>query len=133
MLIHSSSCSFCFFFILKLIMSFLFLLLDSGISFNSFTSCSFFHRCSDKRQIFFMSGTYVCQWNSPVFQLMIGFCSCNQGKPKIIFCFLRPVRNSHWVWDCPLIVNERLTYCLIVPCLFSVPSTFSAFIGLSRL
>src|ERR1700678_192350 len=129
MLIHSSSCSFCFFFILKLIMSFLFLLLDSGISFNSFTLFLFFHRCSDKRQIFFMSGTYVCQQNSPVLQLMIGFCSCNQGKPRIIFCFLSPVRNSRWVWDFPLIVNDTSTYCLIVPHLFSVPSTLSAFIG----
>src|SRR5271168_1000326 len=30
-------------------------------------------------------------------QLMTGFCSCNQGKPKMIFCFPRPVRNNGWV------------------------------------
>src|ERR1700678_4492966 len=63
-----------------------------GIFFNSFTSCSFFHHCSVKRRIFFMSGTRVCQQNSPVLQLMIGFCSCNQGKPRMILCFPRPVR-----------------------------------------
>src|ERR1700678_4814480 len=56
----------------------------SGISFNSFSSSSFFHHCSVKRQIFFESGTRVCQRNSPVFQLMIGFCSCNQGKPRVL-------------------------------------------------
>src|ERR1700678_2524764 len=104
-----------------------------GILFNSFSSCSFFHRCSVKRRIFFQSGTRVCQRNSPVFQLMTGFCSCNQGKPKIIFCFPRPVRNNRWVWGRPLIVNVRSTYCLIVPRLFSVPSTLRAFIGFSRL
>src|SRR5271168_2443509 len=70
---------------------------SSGISFNSFVSFSFFHRCSDKRRIFFMSGMCVCQRNSPVLQLMIGFCSCSQGKPRMILCFLRPVRNSRWV------------------------------------
>src|ERR1700678_4170574 len=43
---------------------------SSGISFNSFSSSSFFHRCSVKRRIFFQSGTRVCQRNSPVFQLM---------------------------------------------------------------
>src|ERR1700678_2250894 len=32
----------------------------SGISFNSFSSSSFFHRCSVKRRIFFQSGTRVC-------------------------------------------------------------------------
>src|ERR1700678_2880459 len=68
-----------------------------GILFNSFASCSFFHRCSVKRCIFFMSGTRVCQRNSPVLQLMIGFCSCNQGKPRMILCFPRPVRNNCWV------------------------------------
>src|SRR5271155_3289375 len=67
------------------------------IFFNSFVSCSFFHCCSVKRRIFFMSGTRIGQQNSPVFQLMIGFCSCNQGKPRMILCFLRPVRNSRWV------------------------------------
>src|SRR5271168_2328308 len=67
---------------------------SSGISFSS---SSFFHRCSVKQRIFFQSGTRVCQQNSPVFQLMTGFCSCNQGKPKIIFCFPRPVRNNCWV------------------------------------
>src|ERR1700678_541245 len=103
-----------------------------GILFNSFASCSFFHRCSVKQRIFFMSGTHVCQQNSPVLQLMIGFCSCNQGKPRMILCFPRPVRNSRWVWDFPLIVNDRSTYCLIVPRLFSVPSTFNAFISFSR-
>src|SRR5271155_622707 len=106
---------------------------SSGISFNSFSSSSFFHRCSVKRRIFFQSGTRVCQRNSPVFQLMIGFCSCNQGKPKMIFCFPRPVRNNRWVWGRPLIVNVRSAYCLIVPRLFSVPSTLRAFIGFSRL
>src|ERR1700678_145305 len=45
---------------------------SSGISFNSFSSSSFFHRCSVKRRIFFQSGTRVCQRNSPVFQLMAG-------------------------------------------------------------
>src|ERR1700678_4551610 len=104
----------------------------SGISFNSFISFSFFHCCSVKRQIFFMSGTRVCQQNSPVLQLMIGFCFCNQGKPRMILCFPRPVRNNRWVWDFPLIVNDRSTYCLIVPRLFSVPSTFNAFISFSR-
>src|SRR5271168_304616 len=69
----------------------------TGISFNSFVSCSFFHHCSVKRRIFFMSGTRVCQQNFPVLQLMIGFCSCNQGKPRMILCFPRPVRNSRWV------------------------------------
>src|SRR5271168_2947648 len=102
-----------------------------GILFNSFASCSFFHCCSVKRRIFFMSGTRIGQQNSPVFQLMIGFCSCNQGKPRMILCFLRPVRNSCWVWGRPLIVNVRSTYCLIVPRLFSVPSTLRAFIGFS--
>src|ERR1700678_2667700 len=91
-----------------------------GILFNSSASCSFFHRCSVNRRIFFISGTRVCQQNSPVLQLMIGFCSCNQGKPRMIFCFPRPVRKSHWVWDFLLIVNDRSTYCLIVPHLFSV-------------
>src|SRR6202522_1230914 len=94
----------------------------SGISFNSFISFSFFHRCSVNRRIFFMSVTRVCQRNSPVLQLMIGFCSCSQGKPRMILCFPRPVRKSHWVWDFPLIVNDRSTYCLIVPHLFLVPS-----------
>src|ERR1700678_2604230 len=70
---------------------------SSGISFNFFSSYSFFHHCSVKRRIFFQSGTRVCQRNSPVFQLMTGFCSCNQGKTKIIFCFPRPVRNNRWV------------------------------------
>jgi hypothetical protein len=32
-----------------------------------------------------------------------------------------------------LMVNDRSMYCLIVPCLFSVPSMFYAFIGFSRL
>src|ERR1700678_4425173 len=63
---------------------------SSGISFSS---SSFFHRCSVRRRIFFQSGTHVCQQNSPVFQLIIGFCSCNQGKPKMIFCFPRPRPN----------------------------------------
>src|SRR5271168_2422398 len=60
--------------------SFLCLFFNSlvGILFNSFASCSFFHRCSVKRWIFFMSGTCVCQPNSPVLQLMIGFCSCTK-------------------------------------------------------
>src|SRR5271155_223185 len=75
-----------------------------GILFNSFASCSFFHHCSVKRRIFFMSGTRVCQRNSPVLQLMIEFSSCNQGKPRMILCFPRPVRNSRWVWGRPLIV-----------------------------
>src|SRR5271168_1406970 len=39
---------------------------SSGISFNSFSSSSFFHCCSVKRQIFFQSGTRVCQQNFPV-------------------------------------------------------------------
>src|ERR1700678_1358711 len=34
-----------------------------GIFFNSFSSSSFFHRCSVKRRIFFQSGTRVCQRN----------------------------------------------------------------------
>src|ERR1700675_2710853 len=69
----------------------------SGISFNSFSSSSFFHRCSVQRRIFFQSGTRVCQRHSPVFQLMTGLCSCNQGKLKMIFCFPSPVRNDCWV------------------------------------
>src|ERR1700678_1390882 len=40
----------------------------SEISFNFFSSSSFFHRCSVKRWIFFQSGTRVCQRNSPVLQ-----------------------------------------------------------------
>src|ERR1700678_2154484 len=68
-----------------------------GILFNSFASCLFFHHCSVKQRIFFMSGTRVCQQNSPVLQLMIGFCSCNQGKPRMILCFPRAVMNSRWV------------------------------------
>src|ERR1700678_1985722 len=68
-----------------------------GILFNSSASCSFVHRRSVNRRIFFISGTRVCQRNSPVLQLMIGFCSCNQGKPRMILCFLRPVRNHRWV------------------------------------
>src|ERR1700678_2821765 len=68
-----------------------------GILFNSSASCSFFHRCSVNRRIFFISGTRVCQRNSPVLQLMIGFCSCNQGKPRMTLCFPRPVRNNRWV------------------------------------
>src|SRR6202522_4086448 len=43
---------------------------SSGISFNSFSSSSFFHCCSVKRRTFFQSGARVCQRNSPVFQLM---------------------------------------------------------------
>ena len=86
MSIHLSSCSFSFFFVSQQVF-----VSSSGIFFNSFISSSFFHHCSDKRRIFFVSGMHVCQQNSPVFQLMIGFCSCNQGKPKIIFCFPRPV------------------------------------------
>src|ERR1700678_4065745 len=46
---------------------------SSGISFNSFSSSSFFHRRPVTRRIFFQSGTLVCQQNSPVFQLMTGF------------------------------------------------------------
>src|ERR1700678_3800599 len=72
-----------------------------GICSNSFVSFLFFHCCSVKRWIFFISGMYFCYWNSPILQLMIGFCSCSQGKPKS-------------------------TYCLIVPHLFLIPLTLRA-------
>src|ERR1700678_3103002 len=91
---------------------------STEISFNFFVSSLFFHCCSVKRWILFMSGMRVCQQNSPVLQLIIGFCSCSQGKPRMILCFPRPVRKSRWVWDFPLIVNDKLTYCLIDPLLF---------------
>ena len=67
--------------------------------------------------------------NSPVFQLILGFCSFNHGKPSMIFCFPRQDTNN---WDfivLLLMVRSRLTKWVIFPSLFTVPSTFLAVIG----
>ena len=70
------------------------------------------------------------QEKSPVFQLMSGFCSCSQGKPRIIFCFPNPVTNKQRFIFFLLISAFNSTKEVIVPLLFFVPSTFRAHRGL---
>ena len=70
--------------------------------------------------------SFLRQAISPVFQLMSGFCWFNQGNPRIIRSFPSPVINSWVLVLLPFISNSRSTYVLIVPRLFSVPSTLKA-------
>ena len=66
------------------------------------------------------------QANSPIFQLMSGFCWFSQGNPRIICSFPSTVINSWVLVFLPFISSSRSTYVLIVPRLFSVPSTLKA-------
>ena len=68
---------------------------------------------------------------SPVRQSISGLFSFSQGKPRMIFCFPRPVTSSFNVCFRPCIIVSSLTKCFMVPRLFSVPSTLKAFSGSS--
>jgi len=71
------------------------------------------------------------QENSPVFQFISGLCSFSHGNPRMIFCFPSPVTNNQVFLLFPKIVRSRSTKLLMVPRLFSVPSTLKAFSGCS--
>jgi len=71
------------------------------------------------------------QENSLVFQFILGLCSFSHGNLRMIFCFPSPVTNN-WVFLLLLkIVRSRSMKLLMVPHLFSVPSTLKAFSGCS--
>ena len=76
-------------------------------------------------------GYWFRQSNLPVFQSMSGFCSFSHGKPSMIFCFPNPVTNRRVLVVLPWIVKFMSVKQVILPCLFSVPSTFQAVIGCS--